>query len=87
MGDLLLHTTLIWLNPSSSLGKWKKEPQLATFGTSRTPAPTSRVPFYLFVVTFNVMERPENLFVLVTLGHRGTLREVLLQEKNPLCFV
>ncbi|MCJ8739800.1 hypothetical protein PDJAM_G00051430 [Pangasius djambal] len=31
MGDLLLHTTLIWLNPPSSLGKWKKEPQLATF--------------------------------------------------------
>ncbi|KAF5898578.1 T-lymphoma invasion and metastasis-inducing protein 1-like isoform X1, partial [Clarias magur] len=31
MGDLLLHTTLIWLNPASSLGKWKKEPQLATF--------------------------------------------------------
>ncbi|XP_062872349.1 rho guanine nucleotide exchange factor TIAM1 isoform X2 [Trichomycterus rosablanca] len=31
MGDLLLHTTLMWLNPPSSLGKWKKEPQLATF--------------------------------------------------------
>ncbi|XP_035389926.1 T-lymphoma invasion and metastasis-inducing protein 1 isoform X4 [Electrophorus electricus] len=31
MGDLLLHTTVTWLNPPSSLGKWKKEPQLATF--------------------------------------------------------
>ncbi|XP_060744498.1 rho guanine nucleotide exchange factor TIAM1-like isoform X1 [Tachysurus vachellii] len=31
MGDLLLHTILIWLNPPSSLGKWKKEPQLAAF--------------------------------------------------------
>ena len=33
MGDLLLHATVAWLNPPSSLGKWKKEPQLATFGT------------------------------------------------------
>ncbi|XP_066535528.1 rho guanine nucleotide exchange factor TIAM1 isoform X1 [Hoplias malabaricus] len=31
MGDLLLHTTVTWLNPPSSLGKWKKEPQLASF--------------------------------------------------------
>ncbi|XP_076832113.1 LOW QUALITY PROTEIN: rho guanine nucleotide exchange factor TIAM1 [Brachyhypopomus gauderio] len=31
MGDLLLHTTVTWLNPPSSLGKWKREPQLATF--------------------------------------------------------
>lgn len=32
MGDLLLHTSVTWLNPSASLGKWKKEPQLAAFG-------------------------------------------------------
>uniref|UniRef100_A0A2K5KXR3 TIAM Rac1 associated GEF 1 n=1 Tax=Cercocebus atys TaxID=9531 RepID=A0A2K5KXR3_CERAT len=32
MGDLLLHTTVIWLNPPASLGKWKKEPELAAFG-------------------------------------------------------
>uniref|UniRef100_A0A8C6T033 TIAM Rac1 associated GEF 1b n=1 Tax=Neogobius melanostomus TaxID=47308 RepID=A0A8C6T033_9GOBI len=31
MGDLLLHTTVTWLNPPPSLGKWKKEPQMATF--------------------------------------------------------
>lgn len=31
MGDLLLHTTVTWLNPPASLGKWKKEPQMATF--------------------------------------------------------
>nr|XP_004654492.2 rho guanine nucleotide exchange factor TIAM1 isoform X1 [Jaculus jaculus]XP_045006574.1 rho guanine nucleotide exchange factor TIAM1 isoform X1 [Jaculus jaculus]XP_045006575.1 rho guanine nucleotide exchange factor TIAM1 isoform X1 [Jaculus jaculus] len=31
MGDLLLHTTVIWLNPPASLGKWKKEPDLAAF--------------------------------------------------------
>ncbi|XP_055768039.1 LOW QUALITY PROTEIN: rho guanine nucleotide exchange factor TIAM1-like [Salvelinus fontinalis] len=31
MGDLLLHTSVAWLNPPSSLGKWKKEPQLAAF--------------------------------------------------------
>ncbi|XP_069060147.1 rho guanine nucleotide exchange factor TIAM1 isoform X2 [Pleurodeles waltl] len=31
MGDLLLHTTVIWLNPPASLGKWKKDPELATF--------------------------------------------------------
>uniref|UniRef100_A0ACB8FGZ4 T-lymphoma invasion and metastasis-inducing protein 1 n=2 Tax=Sphaerodactylus townsendi TaxID=933632 RepID=A0ACB8FGZ4_9SAUR len=31
MGDLLLHTTVIWLNPPGSLGKWKKEPELAAF--------------------------------------------------------
>ncbi|XP_051963529.1 rho guanine nucleotide exchange factor TIAM1-like isoform X3 [Xyrauchen texanus] len=31
MGDLLLHSNVTWINPSSSLGKCKKEPQLATF--------------------------------------------------------
>uniref|UniRef100_A0A8K9VG43 TIAM Rac1 associated GEF 1b n=1 Tax=Oncorhynchus mykiss TaxID=8022 RepID=A0A8K9VG43_ONCMY len=31
MGDLLLHTSVVWINPPSSLGKWKKEPQLAAF--------------------------------------------------------
>nr|XP_055135440.1 rho guanine nucleotide exchange factor TIAM1 isoform X4 [Symphalangus syndactylus] len=31
MGDLLLHTTVIWLNPPASLGKWKREPELAAF--------------------------------------------------------
>ncbi|KAM4045282.1 LOW QUALITY PROTEIN: rho guanine nucleotide exchange factor TIAM1 [Anomaloglossus baeobatrachus] len=31
MGDLLLHNTVIWLNPPASLGKWKKDPELATF--------------------------------------------------------
>ncbi|KAK5929640.1 hypothetical protein CgunFtcFv8_010859 [Champsocephalus gunnari] len=31
MGDLLLHTSVTWINPPASLGKWKKEPQIATF--------------------------------------------------------
>ncbi|MEE6468074.1 hypothetical protein FKM82_008152 [Ascaphus truei] len=31
MGDLFLHNTVIWLNPPASLGKWKKDPELATF--------------------------------------------------------
>ncbi|XP_062242214.1 rho guanine nucleotide exchange factor TIAM1 isoform X1 [Platichthys flesus] len=31
MGDLLLHTSVGWLNPPASSGKWKKEPQIATF--------------------------------------------------------
>ncbi|XP_054884168.1 rho guanine nucleotide exchange factor TIAM1 [Poeciliopsis prolifica] len=31
MGDLLLHNTVTWINPPMSLGKWKKEPQMATF--------------------------------------------------------
>ncbi|XP_057694474.1 rho guanine nucleotide exchange factor TIAM1 isoform X1 [Corythoichthys intestinalis] len=31
MGDLLLHTSVSWINPPASLGKWKKEPQMATF--------------------------------------------------------
>ncbi|KAL0972730.1 hypothetical protein UPYG_G00194010 [Umbra pygmaea] len=31
MGDLLLHTSVTWINPPSSLGKWKKDPQLAAF--------------------------------------------------------
>ncbi|XP_018101440.1 T-lymphoma invasion and metastasis-inducing protein 1 isoform X3 [Xenopus laevis] len=31
MGDLLLHNSVIWLNPPASLGKWKKDPELETF--------------------------------------------------------
>ncbi|KAF6122146.1 TIAM Rac1 associated GEF 1 [Phyllostomus discolor] len=31
MGDLLLHTTVTWLDPPATLGKWKKEPDLAAF--------------------------------------------------------
>lgn len=34
MGDLLLHTSVTWINPPASLGKWKKEPQMAAFGRS-----------------------------------------------------
>ncbi|KAL4608586.1 T-lymphoma invasion and metastasis-inducing protein 1 [Arapaima gigas] len=31
MGDLLLHIAVTWMNPPSSLGKWKKEPELIAF--------------------------------------------------------
>ncbi|XP_051870604.1 rho guanine nucleotide exchange factor TIAM1-like isoform X1 [Pristis pectinata] len=31
MGDLLLHSTVSWLNPPSSFGKCKKDPELAAF--------------------------------------------------------
>ncbi|XP_045546203.1 rho guanine nucleotide exchange factor TIAM1 [Salmo salar] len=31
MGDLLLHSTLVWINPPASLVKGKKDPELATF--------------------------------------------------------
>lgn len=41
MGDLLLHTSVTWINPPASLGKWKKEPQMATFGM------TGMIPFII----------------------------------------
>ncbi|XP_048396564.1 rho guanine nucleotide exchange factor TIAM1-like isoform X2 [Stegostoma tigrinum] len=31
MGDLLLHSTVTWLNPPTSFGKCKKDPELAAF--------------------------------------------------------
>ncbi|KAM6907302.1 rho guanine nucleotide exchange factor TIAM1 [Xenentodon cancila] len=31
MGDLLLHSTVVWMNPAASLVKSKKEPELAAF--------------------------------------------------------
>ncbi|KAI1903388.1 hypothetical protein AGOR_G00026670 [Albula goreensis] len=31
MGDLLLHTSVAWINPPPSLGKGKKDPELAAF--------------------------------------------------------
>ncbi|XP_036380069.1 T-lymphoma invasion and metastasis-inducing protein 1 isoform X1 [Megalops cyprinoides] len=31
MGDLLLHTSVAWMNPPTSLGKGKKDPELAAF--------------------------------------------------------
>ncbi|XP_051973371.1 rho guanine nucleotide exchange factor TIAM1-like [Xyrauchen texanus] len=31
MGDLLLHDTLVWINPTSSLMKGKRDPELAAF--------------------------------------------------------
>lgn len=34
MGDLLLHCTVVWINPPGSLLKGKKEPELAAFGRS-----------------------------------------------------
>uniref|UniRef100_A0A3B4H4L9 T-lymphoma invasion and metastasis-inducing protein 1-like n=1 Tax=Pundamilia nyererei TaxID=303518 RepID=A0A3B4H4L9_9CICH len=33
MGDLLLHSTVAWINPQTSLAKSKKDPDLAAFGT------------------------------------------------------
>lgn len=35
MGDLLLHCTVVWINPPGSLLKGKKEPELAAFGMSQ----------------------------------------------------
>lgn len=32
MGDLLLHATVMWINPPSSLVKSKKDPDLSAFG-------------------------------------------------------
>lgn len=32
MGDLLLHSTVVWLNPPASLVKSKKDPHLVAFG-------------------------------------------------------
>lgn len=32
MGDLLLHSTVVWINPPASLCKSKKDPELAAFG-------------------------------------------------------
>lgn len=32
MGDLLLHCTVVWINPPASLVKSKKHPDLAAFG-------------------------------------------------------
>uniref|UniRef100_A0A8D3EFM4 TIAM Rac1 associated GEF 1 n=1 Tax=Scophthalmus maximus TaxID=52904 RepID=A0A8D3EFM4_SCOMX len=32
MGDLLLHSTVVWINPPSALVKGKKDPDLAAFG-------------------------------------------------------
>ncbi|KAJ8368564.1 hypothetical protein SKAU_G00085920 [Synaphobranchus kaupii] len=31
MGDLLLHSSVTWINPPASLGKWKKDPELVAF--------------------------------------------------------
>uniref|UniRef100_G1QTK9 TIAM Rac1 associated GEF 1 n=1 Tax=Nomascus leucogenys TaxID=61853 RepID=G1QTK9_NOMLE len=46
MGDLLLHTTVIWLNPPASLGKWKKEPELAAFGVYQKRVGSHRLSIY-----------------------------------------
>lgn len=32
MGDLLMHSSVVWINPPASLGKSKKDPELAAFG-------------------------------------------------------
>lgn len=35
MGDLLLHSTVVWINPPASLVKSKKDPELAAFGENK----------------------------------------------------
>ena len=32
MGDLLLHSSVVWINPPAALVKGKKDPDLAAFG-------------------------------------------------------
>jgi len=32
MGDLLLHATVVWINPPGFLVKGKKDPDMAAFG-------------------------------------------------------
>lgn len=32
MGEFLMHSSVMWLNPLPSLGRMKKEPELTVFG-------------------------------------------------------
>uniref|UniRef100_A0A673JSP1 T-lymphoma invasion and metastasis-inducing protein 1-like n=1 Tax=Sinocyclocheilus rhinocerous TaxID=307959 RepID=A0A673JSP1_9TELE len=68
MGDLLLHTSVTWINPSSSLGKCKKEPQLATFGTF------SAQLFATLIIFRNVSEQQIISAPTRTLGRRKLVR-------------
>lgn len=34
MGEFLLHSTVVWLNPHPSLGRMRKDPEMTVFGKS-----------------------------------------------------
>lgn len=34
MGEFLMHSSVVWLNPHPSLGRMRKEPEMTVFGES-----------------------------------------------------
>lgn len=34
MGEFLMHSSVVWLNPHSSLGRMRKHPEMTVFGES-----------------------------------------------------
>ena len=41
MGEFLVHSSVVWLNPLPSLGRLRKEPELTLFGGFRLTAASS----------------------------------------------
>lgn len=39
MGEFLMHSSVVWLNPHPSLGRMRKDPEMTVFGESAAPAP------------------------------------------------
>lgn len=37
MGEFLMHSSVVWLNPHPSLGRMRKDPEMTVFGETATP--------------------------------------------------
>ncbi|MEQ2211258.1 hypothetical protein XENOCAPTIV_017806 [Xenoophorus captivus] len=43
MGEFLMHSSVVWLNPHPSLGRMRKDPEMTVFGESRNVVPENKV--------------------------------------------
>lgn len=44
MGEFLVHSSVVWLNPHPSLGRMRKEPEITVFGESWVAGLPCEVP-------------------------------------------
>lgn len=65
MGQFLMHSSVIWLNPFPSLGRMKKDPELTVFGKARIFSHETITLFVMFsFAKINVLY--SNMFVIFT---------------------
>lgn len=88
MGEFLVHSSVVWLNPLPSLGRLRKEPELTLFGGLRRSDHDVRLQ-HRKTVNVNSVFRPSVFKRAVILVYREStkLKKRMVSLLSPLTFI